>query len=78
MLTKDEIVGPLEVILWSSGFDPSTTAVLPYYGVTGIKQLRPLVKMIRSTNTQAKIVLHRDRDFLNDDEVEAWKKEVRP
>ena len=56
VLTEDEIVGPLEVILWSSGFDPSTTAVLPYYGVTGIKQLRPLVKMIRSTNTQAKIV----------------------
>jgi hypothetical protein len=77
VLTEDEIVRPLETVFASSGFDLSRTVILPYYGVTGIKQLRPLVKMIRSTNSTAKIILHRDRDFLNDDEVEEWKTEVR-
>jgi hypothetical protein len=55
----------------------TTTVALPYYGITGMKQLRPLVKMIRSTNSKAKVVVHRDRDFLTDAEVEEWKKEVR-
>ena len=51
--------------------------LLPYYGVTGMKQLRPLVKMIRGTNPTAKIILHRDRDFLTDSELEEWRKDVR-
>jgi len=77
VLTEDEITRPLEIILTSSGFDLSTTAVLPYYGVTGIKQLRPLVNVISGINPKAKIVLHRDLDFLTDDEAEKWKTEVR-
>jgi hypothetical protein len=77
VLTEDELKGPLETILTSSGFDMQKTVALPYYGITGMKQLRPLVKVIQNTNPKAKIILHRDRDFLNDDEVEEWKKEVR-
>jgi energy-coupling factor transporter ATP-binding protein EcfA2 len=77
VLTEDEITRPLEVIIESSGFDLAKTAVLPYYGVTGIKQLQPLVNVIRGTNPKAKIVIHRDRDFLTDEEVEKWKTDVR-
>jgi ABC-type cobalamin/Fe3+-siderophores transport system ATPase subunit len=77
ILTEDELKGPLEAILASSGFDMKSTVALSYYGITGMKNLRPLVKMIQSTNPKAKLVLHRDRDFLLDAEVEAWKKEVR-
>lgn len=77
VVTEDEITRPLEVILESSGFVMSQTAVLPYYGVTGLKQLKPLVKMIQKTNSRAKVVVHRDRDFLSDKEVEEWKSEVR-
>src|SRR5439155_22874969 len=49
----------------------------PYYGVTGLTQLRPLVRIIQGVNPRAKILLHRDRDFLNEDDVEDWKKAVR-
>ena len=77
VLTEDEITRPLAVIIESSGFDLAKTAVLPYYGVTGIKQLQPLVNVIRGTNPKAKIVIHRDRDFLTDEEVEKWKTDVR-
>jgi hypothetical protein len=35
------------------------------------------VNLIHKTNSKAKVVVHRDRDFLSDDEVEQWKVEVR-
>jgi len=77
VLTEDELTKSLELVLESSGFDLAKSVVLPYYGVTAIKNLRPLVKVIRGTNPSAKIILHRDRDFLTNDEVEAWKTDVR-
>ena len=77
VLTEDEITRPLETVLASSGFDLSLTFVLPYYGITAIKQLRPLVKVIQSINSKAKILIHRDRDFLIDEEVDFWKKDIR-
>lgn len=77
VLTEDEITRPLEVVLESSDFQLASTAILPYYGITGVKQLRPLVKMIRNTNSKAKIIVHRDRDFLTGPEASAWEADVR-
>ncbi len=77
VLTEDEITGPVESIIFSSGFDSDSTVVLPYYGVTGIKQLRPLTRLIMSANPKAKIILHRDRDYLTDAEVSAWETDIR-
>lgn len=77
VLTEDENIRRLEVLLESSGFDMAATTVLPYYGATAIKNLRPLVKMIQGTNAQATIVLHRDRDFLDDAVVNGWEEQVR-
>lgn len=77
ILTEDEITRELECVLEASGFDLDKSAILPYYGVTGIKQLRPLVNLIRSSNGTAKILVHRDRDYLSEEETEAWKKDVR-
>lgn len=77
VLTEDEITGPLEMVLKASGFDLASTVVLPYYGVTGLKQLRPLINLIGKSNPKAKIIVHRDRDFLKEDEVEAWCSALR-
>ncbi len=77
VLTEDELTAPLESVLESSGFQLASTVVLPYYGVTGVKQLRPLAKMIAATNSKARIILHRDRDFLTDIEAAEWEKDVR-
>ena len=77
VLTEDALTKPLELVLDSSGFDLAKTVVLPYFGVTAIKHLRPLVNVIRGSNPSAKIILHRDRDFLTDEEVESWRTEVR-
>ncbi|MEM8608413.1 MAG: ATP-binding protein [Myxococcota bacterium] len=77
VLTEDRGTRALDGLLASSGFDPDKTTVLPYYGVTGLKQLRPLVEIIFAQNPKVKLVLHRDRDFLLDAEASAWEAEVR-
>lgn len=78
VLTEDENVHFLETILKSSGFVQEETIVLPYYGVSTIKQLRPLVHVIRNNNSIAKIIIHRDRDYMTKDEGQDWEKKVRP
>jgi hypothetical protein len=77
VLTEDENVRPLEALLESSGFVLDETAVLPYFGVSTPKQLRPLVRVIQDNNPAAKIVVHRDRDYMNDDEGREWEEKMR-
>jgi energy-coupling factor transporter ATP-binding protein EcfA2 len=77
VLTEDEITQPLQSILIACGFDQTRMAVLSYFGVTGLKQLRPLVSLIRTTNSKAKIIVHRDRDFMLDQQAEEWSKDIR-
>jgi hypothetical protein len=76
VLTEDKNIRGLEVILRNCNFDMSDTIVLSYRGITSINLLDPLVKQIRST-TQSPIVVHRDRDYLDPDEVETWKVGIR-
>lgn len=77
VLTEDENTKGLECLLDSNSFDMESTVVLPYFGSTTIKNLRPLVNMINSSNPQVKIVLHRDRDYLTHQEADDWVKQVR-
>lgn len=77
VLTEDENTRILEAILESSGFNMDSTLILPYYGVTTIKNLRPLVSIVKSSNEAAKILLHRDRDYLEDSEAANWQQQVR-
>jgi ABC-type cobalamin/Fe3+-siderophores transport system ATPase subunit len=77
VLTEDELTQPIEVILSSSGFDMSKTLILLYYGVTVKKNLQPLVDIIKAGNNRATIVVHRDRDFLYDEEVREWETSIR-
>ena len=77
MLTEDEQTRGIETILWSSGFDQTQTTILSYFGATTIRYLRPLVKVIKASNSKAKIVVHRDRDYWTDSEVQEWERNVR-
>lgn len=77
VLTEDENIRPLEALLESSGFVLDETAVLPYFGVSTVKQLRPLVQVIQNNNPAAKIVVHRDRDYMTDDEGREWEEKMR-
>ena len=76
-LTEDAIKRSLEVILESSGIPMDESLVLAYYGCTAPHNLRPLLELIRGSNNSAKIVVHRDRDYLNDEEAAEWETKIR-
>ena len=76
VLTEDRKARSLEVLLGGSGFNLEETLILSYKGVTNVHLLEPLIRQIES-NSEAPIVIHRDRDFLYPDEVETWKVNVR-
>lgn len=77
VLTEDERKEGLDTILRASSFLEEQTAVLAYYGCTSPHNLRPLIKTIRGSNPRATIVVHRDRDYLRQDEAAAWAKRIR-
>lgn len=77
VLTEDALKRSLEILLEASQFPMDRTLVLAYYGCTVPHNLRPLLELIRASNRNAKIVVHRDRDYLSDVESDEWKKEIR-
>jgi len=77
VLTEDALKRGLEILIESSGLNMGETLVLAYYGCTSPHNLRPLLELIRVSNPNAKIVVHRDRDYLIDDEAGKWETEIR-
>lgn len=77
VLTEDALKRSLEVLLEASGVNMADALVLAYYGCTTPHNLRPLLELIRVSNPKAKIVVHRDRDYLTDDEAQNWSTEIR-
>lgn len=77
VLTEDEKIIFLRTLLTANGFDLQQTTILSYYGVSNFASLRALRELIQKTNSSAKILAHRDRDFLTDDEVADWETKVR-
>jgi len=77
VLTEDALKKGLNILLESSGLRMEDTLVLAYYGCTVPHNLRPLLELIRVSNPNAKIVVHRDRDYMTDTEAEQWAKEIR-
>ena len=77
VLTEDALKRSLEVLLEASGLPIENTLVLAYHGCTSPHNLRPLLELIRASNSSGKIILHRDRDYLNEDEASKWSTEIR-
>lgn len=77
VLTEDALKLGLEILLKTSGINMAETLVLAYDGCTIPQNLRPLLDLIRVSNPKAKIVVHRDRDYLTDDEAKQWSTEIR-
>ncbi len=76
MLTEDRFTQYLNIVFRNSGFVEEETVVLPYNGITTVHLLKPLIRQIKEIS-KAAIFVHRDRDYLEPDEIEAWKKDIR-
>jgi energy-coupling factor transporter ATP-binding protein EcfA2 len=77
ILTEDKNKEYMRDILLSSGFDKDDFGIFSYYGVTDPHKLRILAHFIRDMRPNATIVIHRDRDFMLDKEVDSWNSKVR-
>lgn len=77
VLTEDAKSISLKAVLESSGFDMNKTSVLPYFGCTSPHNLRPLIKLIKEVNQHTVIVVHKDRDYYTDQEIDDWQTIIR-
>lgn len=76
ILTEDSDPTPIRTLLESSGFNISETDIWPYKGCTKIDTALVLAAFIRNHAPATKIILHRDRDYLTDGELENIKNNV--
>jgi energy-coupling factor transporter ATP-binding protein EcfA2 len=77
VLTEDARPKGLRNLLIASGFDLERTALLPYHGCTELGNLRPLMRLVQQNNPNRTVLLHRDRDYLTDQEALEWMERVR-
>jgi predicted ATPase len=69
VLTEDEDQTVIEPLLWSSGFVEAETLVLSYRGCTNHVAVAALCQTFADRLPGARIVVHRDRDYNDADEV---------
>lgn len=77
ILTEDKNKRNLEDLLLSNGFANDSFAVYSYYGIIEPHKLQVVIDIIRELQPHASVIVHRDRDFLIQDEVDTWNQRVR-
>jgi hypothetical protein len=76
ILTEDEKLSYIESIATASGITESVREIRSYNGVTKIRAAIELAKFIREKSCGTRIYIHRDRDWLWDDDVEKECKKI--
>ncbi|ACB54584.1 putative ATPase (plasmid) [Crocosphaera subtropica ATCC 51142] len=76
LLTEDEDTKPIETLLEASGFRMDEVDIWSYKGCTKVETALVLAAFIRKHSSQTKILLHRDRDYLTDDEANDFREKI--
>lgn len=76
ILTEDENLSYIESIAIASGITESIREIRPYNGVTKIRSAMDLAKFIGEKSCGTRVYIHRDRDWLRDDDVEKECKRI--
>lgn len=69
-LTEDRKTDFLKTLLLANGFDLEKILCLSYKTSSNLEGAALLVDFIKEVNNNCKVVIHRDRDFMTDSEVE--------
>ena len=75
ILTEDEKTNYLETAIRSLDNKGKNITIIPSYGVGNLIVGRMFARLKESSRSKMRIIIHRDRDFLTDPEIEAWKKQ---
>ncbi len=76
VLSEDADTKPLEQLLASSGFRMDRCEVWAYSGCTNAHTAKVLCSFIHRHQPNVNLVVHRDRDFLTDDQVTEYCEQV--
>lgn len=75
ILTEDEKTNYLETATRSLDDKGKNITIIPSYGVGNLIVGRMFARLKESSRSKMRIIIHRDRDFLTDPEIETWKKQ---
>lgn len=73
VLTEDDDVEVIELLLSASGFKMDEIDIWSYKGCAKRDAAIALYAFITSHAPATKVIIHRDRDYLSDDEIAAYK-----
>lgn len=76
VLTEDENFGQLQRYFEIHGFQLPETEFVSYLGASQFNSAIALGNYIFSRNNQAKIIIHRDRDYLTEEEVAGYNRKT--
>jgi predicted ATPase len=76
ILTEDENSTPIKPVLEASGFQMDEIDIWAYKGCTNVEPALVLNAFIRKHVSSAAVLLHRDRDYLTDEEAESFRGEI--
>ena len=75
ILTEDEKTNYLETAIRSLDDKGKNITIIPSYGVGNLIVGRMFARLKESSRSKMRIIIHRDRDFLTNPEIETWKKQ---
>lgn len=75
ILTEDEKTEYLETAIMSLDDKGRNITIIPSYGVENLIVGKMFARLKEAFPSKMRIIIHRDRDFLTDPEIEAWKKQ---
>lgn len=74
--TEDEDKEAVRQVLWSSGFRKDETEIISYSGASKADAAIVLGQFLKKKAPNTKMVVHRDRDYLSDDEVRKFQEKL--
>lgn len=77
LLTEDSDVQPISILAESSGFNMSEVEVWSYKGCSKKDIAVDIAKFIRAHAPTTNILIHRDRDYLNNEEISEYIHEIK-
>jgi len=77
VLTEDEHFECLNTILEANDFNLSETEIVSYYGCDQISAAIVIGKYFKQTRANSTIIIHRDKDYLTDEDIEKIRLKVR-
>lgn len=76
VLTEDEKTDLIEQYLVHNNFILNDTEIISYFGCDSINSAIGIAKYIKSLNEESNIIIHRDRDYLDESDIDDIKSKV--